>query len=257
MRRPIVGMSMKLYRNKQQDEAIYSHLLVDLLGSEEEVELFYCPSLSVLHIAAPILEYSSIQLGAQNIASIANGALTGEYSIEGLIEQRGAYAEIGHAERRLQLNESDYLISKKVKLALEHGVTPLLCIGEQEKFAPDQRSQFLERQLLASLAGVDVNKLDQLVLAYEPVWAIGQADAADAQYVHESHQILRELLEKHFGEEVAQQIRILYGGSVSAENAAELVDSLDVDGLFVGRFGHIPQQLASIVSTVKTIKLER
>lgn len=257
MRRPIVGMSMKLYRNRQQEEVAYSQALVDLLGKEAEVELFYCPSLAVLHSAAPILRDSTIRLGAQNIAPILEGALTGEYSIQGLIEQGGSYAEIGHAERRLQLNESDYFVAKKVKLALENGVTPLLCIGEQEKLLSDQRLQFLEHQILASLEEVSGDKLNRLVVAYEPVWAIGQADAADAQYVHESHRIIRRLLEKHFGEEVAQQIRILYGGSVSVENASELIECVDVDGLFVGRFGHVPQQLASIVATVKTVKLER
>lgn len=256
MRRPIVGMSMKIYRNLEIEEAEYCNRIVDLFGDEEGLDLFYCPSLGVLHVAAGILKGSRIELGAQNIAAISEGALTGEYSIQSLIDKNGKYVELGHAERRMTLNESDYLINRKLLLTLENGLIPLLCIGEYVKSSAELRSRHMEEQLAKALLGVGLEQIQNVIIAYEPVWAIGQAVSAEPDYVHESHTIIRSLLCKHYGSDIASQVRIIYGGSVSSENARDLISNVDVDGLFVGRFGHVPEQLFSIISSVREIKLE-
>lgn len=253
MRKPIVGISLKIYMNRIQPTLDYIEEIKDRLASEEEVELFVFPSMGTLREVGKSLLPTKIGFGAQNIAPLANGALTGEFSVESLIDMEGKYVELGHAERRKNFNETNEMIRQKVELAFENSLTPVLCIGENEA-QKERAGEFLEEELRSALTGADPEKVKNLIVAYEPVWAIGQAEAASAEYVHQIHQQLRRIIGKLFTEEIAEQVRLIYGGSVSQETVGEIINDPNVDGVFVGRFGHDPKKFSNIVQIVKNAK---
>ncbi|MGT2715357.1 triose-phosphate isomerase family protein [Streptococcus respiraculi] len=256
MRRPIVGLSQKNYRNTATLEKEYLNVFLEELDllADVDIDLFYFPSLGVLHQSAAMLKGTKLEYGAQNIAPIANGAMTGEFSIESLVDIGGSYVELGHAERRKYFGETDELIRQKIQLAFELGVTPVLCIGDPERSTEEVRQGYFTQQLVTVISGISQCDLKRLVIAYEPVWAIGQAEAADDNYVWDSHRIIRAILTRECGAEVADAVRIIYGGSVSKENTKSLVKDANVDGVFVGRFGHNPHHFAEIIRLVYQIK---
>lgn len=216
-----------------------------------------CPGMGVLYPVAMILKDSEIGLGSQNIAPAANGAYTGEFSIESLKEMNGSYAEIGHIERRTIFNETDDMINQKVRLALDYGVTPVLCIGEVMKTDDYQEiKDLMKKQLFLDLFQIEGKKAEKIILAYEPAWAVGKTCAASAVHVQQVHGLIRECIKELYDRQTSEKIRIIYGGSVSQENVKLIVSDENVDGVFVGRFGHHPKQYASIVETVKKVKGE-
>lgn len=256
-RKPVVGMSMKIYQNKMKEAVEFAESIADFSKQEKEVELFLFPSLGALYPVAETLKDSPIGVGAQNIAPKANGAYTGEFSIESLIDMGGQYVEIGHSERRTLFQETDDMIHQKAALTLTNGLTPVLCIGEPEKTADyAEIEQFLKQQISLDLTGFSSEQLRKVILAYEPVWAIGAAEAASAEHVQQTFDLLRKILSELFSQEVAQEMRIIYGGSVSKENVVEIAKIESLDGVFIGRFGHDPKNYNSIVETVKKEKLK-
>lgn len=256
-RKPVVGMSLKIYQNKLKEAAEFAENIGHFVRQEKEVELFLFPSLGALYPVAETLKDSPIGVGAQNIAPKANGAYTGEFSIESLMDMGGQYVEIGHSERRAIFQETDEMIQQKVALTLAHGLTPVLCIGEPEKTADyDEIERFLKQQILLDLHNFSAEQLKRVILAYEPVWAIGAAEAAGTEHVQVTFNLLRKILSERFGAEVAQAMRIIYGGSVSKENVVEIAKIESLDGVFIGRFGHDPKNYNSIVETVKREKLK-
>ena len=255
MRKPIVGISLKLYQNQIDDARNFAHAIVEEVGDEKKVEQFMCPGMGVLYPVAMILKDSEIGLGSQNIAPVPNGAYTGEFSIESLKEMKGGYAEIGHIERRTLFNETDDMINQKVRFALDYEVTPVLCIGEVTKTDDYQEIKALmKKQLFLDLFQIEGKKAEKIILAYEPAWAVGKTCAASAVHVQQVHGLIRECIKELYAIQTAENIRIIYGGSVSQENTKLIVSDENVDGVFVGRFGHNPKQYASIVETVKKVK---
>lgn len=255
-RKPVVGLSFKLYQNKAVEAEKYAETIHHLVGNESDIEQFFCPAMGVLSPVSHRLKDSLIGLGSQNIAPVANGAYTGEFSIESLIEMGGKYVELGHCERREYFHETDELINRKLLLTLANNLTPVLCIGEKEKVSKEELIPILSRQLYSTLSFIPADSLKKVIIAYEPIWAVGKALAASAPYIHQSHHLIRQALKKLFSSEIAESIRIIYGGSVSQENVATIVGNEDVDGVFIGRFGHDPMRYASIVKQVKNIKRE-
>lgn len=254
-RKPIVGISLKMYQNKINEAELFTKRISELTGQVKEVEQFMCPGMGVLYPVSLQLNHSKIGLGAQNMAPVAYGAYTGEFSIDSLLDMNGTYVELGHIERRTIFGESDDLINQKVLLALEKNVAPVLCIGELEHSDDHQEiKNLLMKQLFLALNQVPENKVEKVILAYEPAWAVGKTLAASAVHVHATHGIIRECLTELYSHETAQKIRIIYGGSVSQENVQLIVSDENVDGVFVGRFGHDPERYANIVKTVKMIK---
>ncbi|MER1955365.1 MAG: triose-phosphate isomerase [Desemzia incerta] len=254
-RKPIVGMSLKIYQNTIQEATDFAERIRSFMDDEQDVDLFLFPSLGTLFPVAQKLAGSSIAVGAQNIAPEANGAYTGEFSIESLIDMGGTYVEIGHSERRYIFQESNELIQQKVALTLKEGLVPVLCIGEPKKNSPySEIEQFLEQQIARDLKAIPLKKLEEVVLAYEPVWAIGAAEAATTKHVEQTFEIIRDILSRLFGEEVAKKIRIIYGGSVSKKNVVEMAKIDTLDGVFIGRFGHNPENYRAIVETIKKEK---
>lgn len=255
-RKPVVGISLKTYINSITQAKEYFRQIDSLSGQEDRVEQFLFPSLGTLYPVAEIANHSAISIGAQNIAPYKNGPYTGEVSIESIIDSGATYVEIGHAERKRLFHEDLLMINRKVKLTLEMGLTPVLCIGEEKKVVdPRAMKNVLLKQIQLSLLDIDKILISKVILAYEPVWAIGQAEAADAKYVHEAHGIIREVLSELFGKKVSKSIRLIYGGSISKENTKEIISNSNVDGVFVGRFGHDPSNYKEIVEIVKEIKV--
>lgn len=256
-RKPLVGISLKIYQNKIAEAVNYAQSISQLTNGETDLELFILPSMGVIYPVAQALHNREnvIGLGAQNIAPIANGALTGEFSIESLVDLQGHYVEIGHYERRTYFHEDDELINQKIQLTLKNQLVPLLCIGEAQQTIGAELKTVFKKILAADLANISPAQLATLIIAYEPYWAIGKAAAAQASYVAVAHTMIREALAELIGP-TADNVRIIYGGSVSKDTAGSLVNNPNVDGVFVGRFGHYPQNFAEIVQIVKQVKLQ-
>ena len=231
MRTPLVIGNWKMHGTLGEARALATAIR-DGLKRPRGVEVVLCPPFTALAAVAESLGTGPIQLGAQTCHHEAAGAHTGEVSPAMLADLGCRWVLLGHSERRREIGEPDGLINQKVKAALEHRLTPVLCVGE----TAEERRQGLtfttvEGQLRAGLAGA---ALGRIVLAYEPVWAIGTGVNATPGQAAEVHGYLRGLLSELASKEVAQQIRILYGGSVKADNADVLVAEPEIDGALVG-----------------------
>src|SRR5208282_1844081 len=205
------------------------------LGTEERVTVAVCPPFPYLIAVAETLRGSKVGLGAQNLYPEKEGAYTGEVSPVMLVDAGCRYVIVGHSERRHVLGESDAFINRKVKAGQTSGLRVILCVGETlaEREA-EQTEQVLDTQLTGGLAGLSAQEVAQLVLAYEPVWAIGTGRNATPDQAQEAHAFLRGRLREKFGEETARTVPIQYGGSVKPDNAASLLGQPDVDGALVG-----------------------
>ena len=234
MRTPLVVGNWKM-NGTVAESRILAGALREGLKRPRGVEVVVCPPFTALQAVAEILGLGPIMLGGQNCHHAASGAHTGETSPLMLLELGCRFVILGHSERRRELGESDEQINRKVGAALQHGLTPILCVGE----TAEERRQGLtfmtvEGQLRAGLAGLDVAQVGKCVLAYEPIWAIGTGVNATPAQAAEVHGYLRGLLSEVASKETAQTIRILYGGSVKADNADELLAENEIDGALVG-----------------------
>jgi len=253
-RKPIVGISMKMYQNIPEDAEKYVSAIKDSFD-QEDIDIFIFPSLGTLYPIAKMLNGSKLKVGAQNVAPVLNGAFTGELSIETVKSLGGQYVEIGHSERRSIFKESDDVIARKVKLTLDSGLIPVLCIGEPEKWNDSSKiKHYLNKQLSKGLEKIEKERISDVILAYEPVWAIGAQESAQPDYINNNLNLIREIIGINFSPTAAEKIRIIYGGSVSNENVEKIAAYENIDGVFVGRFGHDPANFISIVETVGKIK---
>lgn len=234
MRKPIIAGNWKL--NKTSQEALE---LVTLLKRElndvTEVDVVVCPPFTALGDVSDALVDSNIGLGAQNLFWEDTGAFTGEVSAPMIKAVGATYVIIGHSERRQFFGETDQTVNKRIKAALKHQLTPIVCVGEnlQEREA-NKTLSVIKTQVDGSLHGFSAEELSKMIIAYEPVWAIGTGKNATPEQAQEVHQYIRKLLVTLSDEETAQGIRIQYGGSVKPENTAELMAKPDIDGALVG-----------------------
>lgn len=234
MRTPLVIGNWKMHGTIPEARALATGIR-DGLKRPRGVEVVICPPFTALTTVAEIVGGTPIGLGAQNVHHAPSGAHTGEISPPMLVDVGCRLVLLGHSERRRDMGESDEQINRKLGAALAHGLTPVLCVGE----TAEERRQGLtfttvEGQLRAGLAGVESAALAKVVLAYEPVWAIGTGETATPDQAQEAHAYLRQVLASLVGEPRALATRILYGGSVKPDNAAELARRADVDGFLVG-----------------------
>jgi triosephosphate isomerase len=207
------------------------------LGAESRVQVAVCPPFPYLALVGDVLRDSPVALGAQNLFPEKEGAFTGEVSPGMLVDVGCKYVILGHSERRRnpELAESDAFINRKVHAALAAGLHPILCLGETlEERKSGQMEAMLQAQLTESLAGLNSSHVAQVVLAYEPVWAIGTGHSASPEQAQQVHAFLRQWIRKTFGEETAAALLIQDGGSVKPDNAAALLRQPDVDGALVG-----------------------
>ena len=233
-RTPLIAGNWKMY--KTGPEAVETALELSRLCSDiHDVEVMIAPTFLSLPLVAASLKGTAIKIGAQNLYFENQGAFTGEVSAA-MIKAAGAqYVIIGHSERRLYFEETDTSVCRKIKSAIEQGLRPILCIGESETQRDEEKTfSVLDKQVSDGLKGFGPDELAQLVLAYEPVWAIGTGKSASVDQVGQVHEYLRSLLENLFSSNLAHTTRILYGGSVKPENAKDLMSIEDVDGALVG-----------------------
>lgn len=237
MRKPCVAGNWKMFKTIAETRHLVSEL-VPSLQLFQNVDKILCPPFTAILAASALLEGTDIKLGAQNLHWEASGAFTGEISAP-MVAELCQYVIIGHSERRSYFGETDETVNLKVRAALKHGLVPIVCVGETlSENESGRTAEVVSRQVRDGLAGVDLDVVETslpLIIAYEPVWAIGTGRAATADGANMVvADIIRPMLAERFGKPAAQQIRVLYGGSVKGENAEEFFKKPDIDGALVG-----------------------
>ncbi len=236
MKRKIVAGNWKMNTSFQDAEELIEDVLELLEGNEMENPLMvFCPPHPYLELATDLTDETHVSVGAQNVSNFVGGAYTGEVSAPMLNSIGVEFCIVGHSERRKYFNESAKLLKEKVDVLLEHSIKPIFCCGEQlEEREKNNHFEVVKSQIEESLFHLTDTEFENLVIAYEPVWAIGTGVTASAEQAQEMHGFIRKLLIKKFGKEIANDTTILYGGSCNAKNARELFSNPDVDGGLIG-----------------------
>lgn len=257
MRKPVIAGNWKL--NKTIKEAIeLVTLLKRMITDFQNVEVVVCPPFTALSELSEILIESEIKLGAQDIYWEDTGAFTGEVSAA-LVKDAGAeFVIIGHSERRQFFHETHETVNKKTKAALKAGLTPIVCIGETLREREGARTfEVLREQFRGAFSDFSKDQMSRLVIAYEPVWAIGTGRVATPDQAQEAHAFVRRQILEFFGEEIARGIRIQYGGSVKPDNIAQLMHGGDIDGALVGGASLDAKSFAEIVKNTVVVCLNK
>ena len=251
MRQPIIAGNWKMNTTVAEAQALAKALKIGL-EAIAGVEAVLCPPVISLAALRDILGNSTVGLGAQNMHFQEKGAFTGEVSPL-MLKTLCRYVILGHSERRQYFGETDDVINKKVKAALAHGLTPILCVGESlQQNEAGLASQVIAAQVKAGLQGED--GMDGLVIAYEPIWAIGTGKAATGRKANDTIGLIRKTVSGLYGQQVAQGTRIQYGGSVTAANVTEFMSQPEIDGALVGGASLKADEFLSIVQQTAQIK---
>jgi triosephosphate isomerase len=250
MRKKIVAGNWKMNKNSEQTEDLLNDL-IEKMPPDIEVQVIVAPTFVNLASAVDHLEFINIDVAAQNMHQAESGAFTGEISAEMLTNVGVEIVILGHSERRAIFHESDALIASKVNTALKHDMTVIFCFGEELK---DRQSKnhfnVVENQLRDGLFQIEAKDWDKIILAYEPVWAIGTGETASPEQVQEMHEFIRETVRKGFGSDIAEDVSILYGGSVKPDNAKEIFSNPDVDGGLIGGAALKADDFIAIVTAI-------
>lgn len=236
MRKKIIAGNWKMNQTLEEGKILTSEV-VNMVKDElrDDVQVVLCAPFVHLTTLQAMLTDSSIALGAQNCSNHASGAYTGEISVAMLKSVGTEYVILGHSERREYFGEMDSLLAEKIDITLEHSLTPIFCCGEplvvREK---DEQLAYVQSQIEKSLFHLSAEDFSKIVIAYEPIWAIGTGKTATSDQAQEMHAAIRKQITDQYGEEVANGISILYGGSMKPGNAEELLSCLDVDGGLIG-----------------------
>jgi len=235
MRNKVIAGNWKMNNDLNGTIALISGIKSELANNQITAKLIVCPPFTSLETAKELLKGSEIGLGAQNMYYEESGAFTGEISA-GMLKSVGCeYVILGHSERRTIFGESDELINKKIKKALDSGLKPIFCIGETlEERESGITFDVVKRQVVNGLAGISELEMERIIIAYEPVWAIGTGKVATPAQAQEVHAFIRGELVKLYGTGIAEKTIIQYGGSVKPDNAKELLGQPDIDGALVG-----------------------
>ncbi|HEX7356352.1 MAG TPA: triose-phosphate isomerase [Ignavibacteriaceae bacterium] len=235
MRTTFIAGNWKMNNDLKESEKLIIELKNLLNNEKPNCEVIICPPFTSLSEAAKLVDGSVIKLGAQNMHFEENGAYTGEVSAAMLKSVGCEYVILGHSERRHIFGESDEVINKKIKKALSAGLKPIFCVGELlEERENGTTNDVVKKQVLKGLAGVSADEMKNIIIAYEPVWAIGTGKTASPAQAQEVHEFIRDLIEIDYSLEVANDLVIQYGGSVKPDNAKELLSQKDIDGALVG-----------------------
>jgi triosephosphate isomerase (TIM) len=246
-RKKLVAGNWKMYKTPDQTREFFRDFL-PLISNHDRDEIVVCPPYIDLHTALESAKGSNVAVGAQNVHWEKEGAFTGEISAGMLLAIGCTHAIIGHSERRQYFGETDDTVNLRLKTALEAALTPIVCVGEVlEEREAGLTEDVLRRQCTRAFHKLSTKKAWKLVVAYEPVWAIGTGKTATPQLASEAHSLIRGEAAKAFGQEFADNLRILYGGSVKPENAKALMSEEEIDGALVGGASLDPKSFAAIV----------
>jgi triosephosphate isomerase (TIM) len=237
MRTKIVAGNWKMNKTfEDADTLIYDILdLLEEKGKPQDVDIIICPPFIYMELAGDITEDSDVFVGAQNVSQFESGAYTGEISASMLRSMHIDFAIIGHSERRKYFRESNEELLAKIKAALKEDIAPIFCCGEVlEEREAEKHFKVVKKQLEQTIFQLDAEDFARVIIAYEPVWAIGTGVNATSEQAQEMHFYIRDLIWKKYGAEVAAETSILYGGSCNAKNAKELFSMPDVDGGLIG-----------------------
>lgn len=234
IKKPIVAANWKMYKTPQEGVDFISELS-NLLLDKEKPTIIFCPPFTSLFYMNEMISDLDMSLGAQNVYFEKEGAFTGEISVNMLKSCSVQYVIIGHSERRYIFNESNKDTNRKIHTVLDNEIIPIFCVGEKldDRESNNTRTILLE-QLEEGLAGVNIDALDRIIIAYEPVWAIGTGVNALPNQVQESHEMIRDILMELYDNNLNIDIPILYGGSVKPDNSEELINAKGVDGFLIG-----------------------
>jgi len=246
-RKKLMAANWKMYKHPAQTREFFHHFL-PLVAHHTRDEIVVCPPYIDLHAAVEAAKGSNVAIGAQDVYWKEDGAYTGEISPGMLLAAGCSHVIIGHSERRQFFGETDDTVNLKLKAALEAGLAPIVCVGEVlEEREAGLTEDVLRRQCLRAFHAISGKKAAALVVAYEPVWAIGTGKTATPQIAAEAHQLIRGEVAKSLGQDLADELRILYGGSVKPENARALMAEEEIDGALVGGASLDPKSFAAIV----------
>lgn len=252
MRKLLIAGNWKMHKDRGDALALAANI-IEKSGEEKRVDIAIFPPSVFLHSISDMAENTVVTVGAQNMHSEIEGAFTGEISSKMVLTSGGRMVILGHSERRHVFGETNDLICSKVKRAISDGLIPVLCIGEKlEEREAGKTKAVLSEQLSRSLEGVDIRDAKEFILAYEPVWAIGTGVVATPEQAQEAHAFVRGWIRENYGD-VADSIRILYGGSVKPDNAESLLELEDVDGALIGGASHSAESFCGIIDIAKTI----
>jgi triosephosphate isomerase len=247
MRRHIIAGNWKMYKTIQQT-AVFFEQFNPLVDGVVKCEIAVFPVSINIPTAVQATEETAIRIGGQNLFWAREGAYTGEISGEMLRAAGATWVLVGHSERRQYFHETDTEVLKKTQAAIEEGLTPIVCVGERlDEHKAGKTGEVLTRQFAGGIAGLTEEQFERVIVAYEPVWAIGTGQTATPQIASQAHSLIRSEAEKRFGNDAAQRLRILYGGSVKPENIEALIREPEIDGALVGGASLDPQSFAKIV----------
>ncbi len=253
MRKPLIAGNWKMHKTMTEAVALAQGVKKEVL-EVDTVEVVVAPPFTALHVVFQSLQGSHISLAAQDLFYEAEGAYTGEISPEMLKDAGCRYVIVGHSERRALFGETDAIVKRKIRAALQSGLSPILCVGESlEERETGKTFDVLDRQLKGALAGCSDDDLSRIVMAYEPIWAIGTGKTATPEQANEVHSHVRNVLSELLNTEIAAKTRILYGGSVKPSNARDLMAQPDIDGALVGGASLAPESFSQIVRSCEAI----
>ena len=250
MRKKIVAGNWKMNKSFQDAEDLVSTIADELDGVDTACEVVLCPPYPYLEMASDYADESGLQIAAQNVSEFEDGAYTGEVSASMLASIEIGYCIVGHSERRKYFGETNAQLATKVEKLLDHAIRPIFCIGELlEERNANNHFVVVKRQLEEGLFNLNKDEFSVVVIAYEPVWAIGTGVTATSAQAQEMHAFIRQQITEKYGQSVADQTTILYGGSCNAKNAAELFANPDVDGGLIGGASLVAEDFIKIVKS--------
>jgi len=248
MRKPVLAGNWKMYKTAAETAAFFE-AFSPLVGNATHAEIVICPPFVNLPAAAEAVQGTAIEVGGQDLFWLREGAYTGEISAPMLAAVGCKWVIVGHSERRQYFQETDETVLKKTQAALEAGLTPIVCVGERlEERESGATESVLRTQCAGGILGLTAEQFARIVIAYEPVWAIGTGKTATPEIAAHAHGVLRAEIANHFGDAAGAACRILYGGSVKPDNIAKLMAQEEIDGALVGGARLDPASFAAIVN---------
>jgi len=248
MRKKIIAGNWKMHKN-QEEALTYINDFKLFIQDANDVDIVLAIPFTLLNVMKQQCENTNIKVAAQNVFYEEQGAFTGEVSA-GMVKEYADYVIIGHSERRKYFNEDNQIVNKKIKTALKHGLRVIFCLGEsQQERNKNKTKAVVETQFREGLTNITIEETNNIVIAYEPVWAIGTGNTATPDQAEEVHSFLRQLVKDLYNEEAANNIKIIYGGSVNPGNAADILCKENIDGCLPGGASLDPSEFAKIVKS--------